>query len=319
MSSIDAYAIYLKKLVPEAIIRIGHGQMDRDALEKTMHDFYAGEFNVLLCTTIIESGIDIPTANTMIIDRADRLGLAQLYQIRGRVGRSSQNAYAYLMIPGEDAISKDAIKRLQTLKQFTELGSGLKISLHDLEIRGAGNLLGAKQSGHIAAIGFEFYTQLLEREVRRLKGEKVEEDFEPEIQSSRPAFIPDDYVIDQPLRLQLYKRMSSCKTQDELSELRGEIMDRFGPLPPTVENLVEIISLKIVARQLKIPSIRLHGFSPLIDFSDQSRLNIDRLMKMMKENKSIALTPDQKLQIRFESQVDVFEETKKLLMDLSAI
>ncbi|MCB0326335.1 MAG: transcription-repair coupling factor [Bdellovibrionales bacterium] len=318
VSSIEAYRIYLQKLVPEASIKVGHGQMDKKQLEQTMHEFYDRQFDVLLCTTIIESGIDIPSANTMIIHRADRLGLAQLYQIRGRVGRADQNAFAYLLIPGEDLISKDASKRLKTLRQFTELGSGLKIALHDLEIRGAGNLLGAKQSGHIAAIGFEFYTQLLEREVRRLKGEKVEQDFEPEIQSSRPAYIPDNYISDQPLRLATYKKLSSCKTQEELSELREELTDRFGSVPPTLENLFEIISLKIVARDLKIQSIRLNQFSPIIEISDQSSINLDRLLKMMKENKLIRFTQDQKLSIEFDSQVDVFEETKKLLKQLAA-
>ena len=231
-----------------------------------MLGFIHHEFDILLSTTIVESGLDIPNANTILINRADCFGLAQLYQLRGRVGRSPRSAYAYLLIPGEDIIGRDALKRLKALKRFTELGSGLKIAMHDLEIRGAGNLLGSQQSGHIVDVGFELYTQLLEREVRRLKGEEqVKEEIEPEIQTSLPSYIPEEYVRAPQERMVLYKRLSGAKTEEEKEQLRLELLDRFGPLPPSVENLLELIELKILARNCGVSSLKLNLHQPSID------------------------------------------------------
>ena len=317
VESIYTMKTYLSKVVPEARIHVAHGQMNQHELEKTMLGFLNHDFDVLLCTTIIESGLDIPNANTLIVNRADTFGLSQLYQIRGRVGRSHKEAYAYFMVPDRDRMSRDAVKRLKVLKQFTELGSGLKISLHDLEIRGAGNLLGSKQSGQISNVGFELYSQLLEREIRKLKGENVKEDIEPEIQVNIAAFIPDDYIFEQSERLRFYKRLSGCKDDQELITIKNTLLDRFGPLPPTVENLFDVVDLKMAARESGVISIKIGGYSPVIEFSDRAPINVDRLLAMAKKNRNIRLTPDQKLVINFDSDVEPMEETKKILRELT--
>ena len=317
VETIHAMQSHLRALVPEAKIETAHGQMLEKDLENAMYRFLAKEFNVLLCTTIIESGLDISCANTILINRADTFGLAQLYQLRGRVGRSDRSAYAYLLIPGEEIISRDALKRLKVLKRFTELGSGLKIALHDLEIRGAGNLLGASQSGHIAAIGFELYTQLLEREVRRLKGEEVKEEIEPEIQCHIPAYIPEDYVADTHERLLLYKRLSGAKSVEELNALREEMVDRFGPLTPTIQNLLELVDLKVVAQQRGVAILRLSGERPSIEFTDQAQVDINKLLNLIKKDKRISLRPDNRLMITLDEQSDLLTETKKILLALN--
>ena len=316
VETIDAIHEYLNKLVPEARIIIAHGQMTERELEKRMLTFLNKECDVLLATTIVESGLDIPEANTILINRADMFGLAQLYQLRGRVGRSDRSAYCYLLIPGEEIISSDALKRLKALQQFTELGSGLKIAMHDLEIRGAGNLLGKSQSGHIANVGFEMYTQLLEREVRKLKGEKVEEEIEPEIQTSMPAYMPSEYLTDSKERLIMYKRLSGAKDQAELENLQNEIQDRFGSPPQVVQNLYEVIELKILARNAGVKMLRLSTDKPMIEFVDNAPVNIDKLLQLVQKNKDIQLRPDQKLTLDLQSPNDVFAETKSVLEKL---
>jgi transcription-repair coupling factor (superfamily II helicase) len=235
----------LEKLVPEAGIRIGHGQMPERELEQVMLDFYHRRFNILLCTTIVESGIDVPTANTIIINRADRFGLAQLHQLRGRVGRSHHRAYAYLLAPPKAEMTGDAVKRLEAIDSLEDLGSGFTLATHDLEIRGAGELLGDTQSGQIQEIGFSLYTELLGRAVESLrKGE--EPDLEAplhagvDINLHIAALLPDDYVPDVHLRLILYKRISAAESSDELRELQVELIDRFGLLPEAAKNLMRI-------------------------------------------------------------------------------
>jgi transcription-repair coupling factor (superfamily II helicase) len=316
VESIYTMKQYIEKIVPEARIRVGHGQMNQQELEKTMLGFLNHEFDVLLCTTIIESGMDIPNANTLLVNRADTFGLSQLYQIRGRVGRSHKEAYAYFMVPDRDRMSRDAVKRLKILKQFTDLGSGLKISLHDMEIRGAGNLLGSKQSGQISTVGFELYSQLLEREIRKLKGEKVKDEIEPEIQVNIAAYIPDTFIPEQTERLRFYKRLSGCKNEEEMTQLKNEMIDRFGALPPVVENLLEVVDLKMVARECGVTTLKISGFSPVIEFSDQAPINIDRLLAMAKKNPNVRMTPDHKLHLGFESDIDPIQETKKILASL---
>ncbi len=316
VESIYTMKQYIEKIVPEVRIRVAHGQMNLHELEKTMLAFLNHEFDLLLCTTIIESGIDVPNANTLIVNRADTFGLSQLYQIRGRVGRSHQEAFSYFMVPDRDRMSRDAVKRLKVLKQFTDLGSGLKISLHDLEIRGAGNLLGSKQSGQISTVGFELYSQLLEREIRKLKGEKVQEEVEPEIQVNIAAYIPDDYIDEQSERLRFYKRLSGCKNEEEMNLIKSEMIDRFGPLPPVVENLIEVVDLKMVSRECGVISLKISGFSPVIEFGDHAPINVDKLLAMAKKNPAVRFTPDQKLIIGFDSQLDPLQETKKILASL---
>jgi len=250
----------LIKLVPEANIRIGHGQMPERELEQVMLDFYHRRFNVLLCTTIVESGIDVPTANTIIINRADRFGLAQLHQLRGRVGRSHHRAFAYLLAPPRAVMTADAIKRLEAIDSLEDLGSGFTLATHDLEIRGAGELLGDTQSGQIQEIGFSLYTELLGRAVESLKSGKQADLDRPlnsgvEINLHVPALLPEDYVPDVHLRLILYKRIASASNKDELRELQVELIDRFGLLPPAAKNFLRLAELKVLASALGISKI----------------------------------------------------------------
>jgi transcription-repair coupling factor (superfamily II helicase) len=255
VESIHAVGRRLKQIVPEARISVAHGQQSEAALEKVMVDFYLKKVDVLLCTTIIESGLDVPSANTIIIDRADTLGLAQLYQLRGRVGRDKYRAFAYLLVPADGGMSEVARKRLQVIAELTELGSGFKIAARDLEIRGAGNLLGAEQSGHIAAVGFDLYTQLIQETVRELKGESTEVEVEPTIRLRAEGFIPESYVPDPALRLNLYKRLAALRETRQLADFADELADRFGPVPPETGWLLQVMELKFQARALRIQEI----------------------------------------------------------------
>ncbi|GAB2544139.1 transcription-repair coupling factor [Rhodanobacter koreensis] len=257
VESIERTVRELEELVPEARIRIAHGQMPERELEGVMADFHRQRFNVLVCTTIIETGIDIPTANTIIIDRADRFGLAQLHQLRGRVGRSHHRAYAYLVVPDRKSITADAQKRLEALASLEELGAGFTLATHDLEIRGAGELLGDEQSGQIQEIGFGLYTELLDRAVRALKSGKIPDfdlssEHETEVELHLPALIPDDYLPDVHARLTLYKRIASARSEDDLRDLQVEMIDRFGLLPESAKQLFAVASLKLMATPLGI-------------------------------------------------------------------
>ena len=257
VESIERTVRELEELVPEARIRIAHGQMPERELEGVMADFHRQRFNVLVCTTIIETGIDIPTANTIIINRADRFGLAQLHQLRGRVGRSHHRAYAYLVVPDRKSITADAQKRLEALASLEELGAGFTLATHDLEIRGAGELLGDEQSGQIQEIGFGLYTELLDRAVRALKSGKIPDfdlssEHETEVELHLPALIPDDYLGDVHARLTLYKRIASARDEGELRDLQVEMIDRFGLLPDPTKQLFAVASLKLMATPLGI-------------------------------------------------------------------
>ncbi len=266
----DIYKIadYLTRLLPSLKIAVAHGRMDEKELERVMFAFYGHKTDVLVATAIIGSGLDIPTANTIIINRADTMGLADLYQLRGRVGRGNARAYAYFLVPGEDTITEKAKKRLQAIQDMSYLGAGFRLALKDLEIRGAGNLLGAEQSGHIHAVGFDLYMEMLEKAVAELKGLKIEEEFDSSIRLKVNAFIPEAYIDDITLRLSLYRRIASAKTQDSLKAIESEIEDRFGKIPEEIKNLTGIMSLKIIARQLHVTKIQdIHGrvsitFSP---------------------------------------------------------
>jgi transcription-repair coupling factor (superfamily II helicase) len=256
VSSMDGMAAKLKKLVPEARIGIGHGQMDGKTLEKTMLQFMNHEFDVLLCSTIIESGIDIQNVNTVIIDEADRFGLSQLYQLRGRVGRGPVRAYAYLFYHPEKILSTTALDRLKAIQEFTALGSGYKLAMRDLEIRGSGNLLGAEQSGHMMSIGFDLYTELLEEAVRAYKGIIEPTPRQVEIDLKTDSYIPSSYVEDERQRIALYRRLNLLNNMSELSEIKLEIKDRFGALPIQLKNLLEVIDLKVKAQEKGIKSIK---------------------------------------------------------------
>ncbi len=242
---IEHVAANLRDLVPEARIAIAHGQMDEGTLERVVIDFWEGRFDVLVCTTIIESGIDMPTVNTLVVDRADLLGLGQLHQLRGRVGRAGQRAYAYLLHPRDRVLSEEAYERLKTIGEATELGSGFRIAMRDLEIRGAGNLLGTGQSGHIAAVGYDLYCQMVTEAVGELRGEKPVEAVEIAIEVPGDAHLPDDYVLKETNRLEAYRRLASIETLDQLDDVRAEWLDRFGPIPPQAEALLQVGRLRV--------------------------------------------------------------------------
>lgn len=260
VEDLDRVASELRELVPYASIGIAHAQMADSVLEKAMLDFYGKRTNVLVCTTLIESGLDIPSANTLIVDRADILGLSQLYQIRGRVGRSQVRAYAYFMVPDQGRLSEDASRRLEVIQRFVDLGSGFHVASHDLDLRGGGDLLGARQTGHIAAIGFETYLELLQSAVHEVRGEAAAARpaaRDPEIRCQFPAFLPDGYVTDSNQRLVLYRRLAASTTPDELSQVEAEIIDRFGPPPPEAKNLVWVIRFKQLLRDRGVESLTL--------------------------------------------------------------
>ena len=247
VQSIDRMYSELQELVPEARIAIGHGEMDETVLERTMLDFYNGEFDILLCTTIIETGMDIPNVNTLIVYDADHLGLAQLYQLRGRVGRTNRVAYAYFTHRKDKILSEDAEKRLQAIKEFTELGSGIKIAMRDLEIRGAGNILGPEQHGFITSVGFEMYCRLLEESIRELKGEVEQTPPEPVMDLEVDAYIPDEYVPDPKQKVELYQRIIELGSLEDCGDLEEDIQDRFVDLPTPVRNLLQVARAKILA------------------------------------------------------------------------
>ncbi len=259
VQTIDAMAAQLRQIVPEATIAVGHGQMAEKELEQVMLDFVGGKTNLLLASTIIENGLDIPRANTMIINHADHFGLSQLYQLRGRVGRSDRRAYAYLLIPGEAALTREARERLRILQELTELGAGFRIASHDLELRGAGDLLGGKQSGPIAAIGFEMYNELLEETIDRLRGNERQERIDPEIRLGLSAFLPESYVPDPNQRLQFYQRMAAADTDDQLFDLVDELRDRFGELPVAAETLIGSMRIRILLKRLWIELLEYDG------------------------------------------------------------
>ena len=289
VETIDRIARDLAEIVPEASIQVGHGQMRERDLEQVMLDFYHKDFNLLVCTTIIESGIDVPTANTILINRADRLGLAQLHQLRGRVGRSHHRAYAYLMAPPRRSMTADAIKRLEAIESLEELGSGFTLATHDLEIRGAGELLGEEQSGQIQEIGFTLYTELLERTVQALKAGRDPEldrplDHGAEIDLHIPALIPDDYLPDVHSRLIQYKRIASAKDNAELHELQVEMIDRFGLLPDPLKNLFTITELKLKAMPLGIRKIEAGNSGGRFLFGAQTRVDPARIVTLIQSD-----------------------------------
>jgi transcription-repair coupling factor (superfamily II helicase) len=286
VESIEKMAQDLAVIVPEAQIAVAHGQMRERDLEKIMLDFYHRRFNLLVCSTIIESGIDVPTANTIIINRADRLGLAQLHQLRGRVGRSHHRAYAYLVTPPRRALSADAEKRLAAVESMEELGAGFTLATHDLEIRGAGELLGEDQSGQIHEIGFSLYTDLLERAVRALKEGRTPELDQPlhqgpEIDLLLPALIPDDYIPDVHTRLVLYKRISGAENDQELRELQVEMIDRFGLLPQPAKYLFRVTALKLQAGPMGIRKIELGKQDGRILFDEQPDIDTGKLIELI--------------------------------------
>ena len=286
VETMERTGAWLQQIVPEARVVMAHGQMDAKPLEAVMLKFFRREADVLVASAIIQSGIDVPHANTIIVNRADTFGLAQLYQLRGRVGRSGDQAYAYFLVPDEGRLTDDAQKRLTAIQQFTELGSGFRIAAADLEIRGAGNLLGKQQSGHIAAIGLDLYMQMVEQAVQRLKGQIVEEEPDPTLRLNVSAFIPEDYVADPHHRLSLYKRLSSSTQVGDLALLHGEIQDRFGPPPEPVERLFEVMQIRLQAKALRLVSIELKAGAVAVTLDGKSRVPQTAIQQLMDRYKT---------------------------------
>ena len=279
---ISEEAFRIQKLVPEANVTYAHGQMSERELERIMGEFIEGEIDVLVCTTIIETGMDISNANTIIIQDADRMGLSQLYQLRGRVGRSNRIAYAYLLYRRDKILREEAEKRLQTIREFTEFGSGFKIAMRDLEIRGAGNLLGAEQHGHMEAVGYDMYCRLLEEEVQNLKGEAPrEESFETSIDLNISAFIPDFYIKNQEQRMELYKKIAGIRNMDEYYDMQEELEDRYGDLPKAVQLLLEVVLVKAEAHEMGIVSITQKHGNLLLEFRPEPNIDVGRLMQLI--------------------------------------
>jgi len=321
VETIEIRARRLRELIPEAYVAVAHGQMHEHDLERVMGDFFAKKVNVLVCSAIIESGLDIPNANTIIIDRADHFGLAQLYQLRGRVGRSHERAYAYLMIPGEQLISRDAQLRLRALQELDDLGGGFKLAAHDLEIRGAGNLLGKQQSGQIAAVGFELYQQMMDEAVRELRGEHVQADVEPEIQLGIPAFIPETYMPDENQRLVFYRRLAGIKGQADLDEIATELRDRYGPLPPLVDSLLRIMDLRRSLKDHMIARAALRAGAVMLQFHPEAPVDVDRLAAFVQAAKGrLKLSADAQLSFTPQSRDwdGLVAETKAVLQELRA-
>ncbi len=277
VQTIDMAAARLRELVPEARIAIAHGQMDEGTLEQVVVDFWEGRYDVLVCTTIIESGIDMPTVNTLVVERADLLGLGQMHQLRGRVGRSGSRAYAYLFHPAEARLTEEAYERLKTIGETTDLGSGFKIAMRDLEIRGAGNLLGEAQSGHIAAVGYDLYCQMVTEAVGEMKGEPVKEPSEVKLDVPTDAFLPKDYVEKEELRLEAYRRLASVTTAAEVDDIRAEWEDRYGPVPDAAQALLDVGALRAECHRLGLRDLQVQShqarLSPIeLKTSEEMRL-----------------------------------------------
>jgi transcription-repair coupling factor (superfamily II helicase) len=316
----------LQELIPEARLGVAHGQMPERELERVMADFHRQRFNVLVCTTIIETGIDIPTANTIIINRADRFGLAQLHQLRGRVGRSHHRAYAYLVVPDRKAMTADAEKRLEALASLEELGAGFTLATHDLEIRGAGELLGDEQSGQIQEIGFGLYTELLERAVRALKSGRVPDfdltsEHETEVELHLPALIPDDYLPDVHTRLTLYKRIASARNEDHLRDLQVEMIDRFGLLPDAAKQLFGVAGLKLMATPLGIRKLDFGANGGRITFRDKPEVDPMAIIRLIQSQPRIyKLDGQDKLKVNLElpGATERLRSAQEVLVSLGA-
>jgi transcription-repair coupling factor (superfamily II helicase) len=270
IETIVGMADHLRRIVPRARIAVAHGQMREHELEAIMHRFVSGEIDVLVSTLIVESGLDVPNANTMFVNRADHLGLAQLYQLRGRVGRSHRRAYCYLLV-NDTAVDPEAERRLQVLEHHTELGAGYKIALKDMEMRGAGNLLGAEQSGHVHAVGFDLYLRMLEETVQRLtRGDSAPRLQPADVSMDLPAYLPDDYLESQEAKLDVYKRLARFDTAEEIEALRAELRDRFGALPAPADAMLSLALLRVVGGALGIEGILVRGEEARITFRDSA-------------------------------------------------
>lgn len=322
IESLAERAARIQELVPEARIAMAHGQMNEGTLERVMADFVAGRFDVLCSTAIVESGLDIPRANTIIIDRADSYGLSQLYQLRGRVGRSRERAYCYLVAPPPSAMSDEARQRIAALERFTELGSGFKVASLDLELRGAGDVLGAEQSGTVSAVGFDLFLKMLEEAIAELRGTPMAHDVDPELNLETPLLLPDDYIDDVGVRLSLYKRFASAESEPHVEAIAEEMEDRFGPAPDAARTFVRAMALKPELRRLRVLGCEASRTRVTLHLADDAPLDLARLVALVtKDKRRFKLTPDRKLSVRFDEQAegDAIDRVQGLLAELAPL
>ena len=319
VESIETIAALVKRLVPQTRMAVGHGQMNEKEMERVMLDFIAYKYDVLVATTIIENGIDIPRANTIIINRADNYGLSQLYQLRGRVGRSNRRAYAYLLIPAEQELSPIARRRLAAIREFSDLGAGFRIAALDLELRGAGNLLGGEQSGHMDALGFDLYTQMLERTVAELRGEQVEDEPTVSINLGVDVAIPESYIADMGQRLRSYKRVSSARDEEALSSIRAETEDRYGRIPEPVEDLFNYARLRQAAELVGVISIDRTREGIAIKLAEKARVAPEKLMELIgaREGANFAPSGVLRLELNEEEKDEVLSVARRVLLQIS--
>ena len=319
VDSIYEIAAKIQELVPQARVVVGHGQMSEGELEKVMLAFMRHEFDVLVATTIIENGLDIPLCNTMIVNRADRHGLSELYQLRGRVGRSNRRAYAYLLVPQDVELTPVARRRLAALKEFSDLGAGFKIAALDLELRGAGNLLGGEQSGHIDAVGFELYTSMLERTIKEMKGEMLPTETETQLNLGLNIRIPNEYVPEENQRLRMYKRVAGVESEQQLADVRTEMLDRYGPLPTAVETLFRYAELKLISQRLGVASVDRKRDQIAIKFTEAAPIDGERLARFVSSERGAQFTPAGVLKFNVKSTAadSVLGRVRELLLALS--
>ncbi len=320
VETIDTVAALVKRLVPQARVSVGHGQMNEKEMEEVMLDFMAYKFDVLVATTIIENGIDIPRANTIIINRADHYGLAQLYQLRGRVGRSNRRAYAYLLIPSEQELTPIARRRLAAIREFSDLGAGFRVAALDLELRGAGNLLGGQQSGHMDALGFDLYTQMLERTVAELRGEDVTDETSVSLSLGVDVAISEDYIADMGQRLRTYKRIASARDDETLAQIRAEVEDRYGRLPASVENLLAYARLRRTAEQTGVISLDRTPNGIAIKLGERARVAPEKLLALIGTRTGATFTPGGVLRVELsaDEQDNLIETARGLLLGIRA-
>ena len=309
IESIASIADLLTRLVPEARVGVAHGQSSEAALERCMIDFVTHKADVLLATTIIENGLDIPNANTIVVNHAEKYGLAQLYQLRGRVGRSSRRAYAYLVVPPASNLSAIARKRLAAIKEFSDLGSGFRVAALDLEIRGAGNLLGAEQSGHIEAVGFDMYVKLLDQAVRELKGEDTQDEARAAVNLKVDLRIDEQYIPDMNQRLAVYRRVAAARTESELERVLDEMSDRYGPSPPSLLNLAEYGRIRLMADRLGVEAIDRERHILVLRFRSEARVDPARLIRFVQERPDVMLIPPAVLRVNLRQPFSSRPET----------
>lgn len=315
VSNIDEIANHVAALVPEANVAFAHGQMREHQLERIMLDFVNGDIDVLVSTTIIETGLDIPNANTMIIHDADRLGLSQLYQIRGRIGRSSRTSFAFLMYKRDKMLKEEAEKRLQAIREFTELGSGIKIAMRDLELRGAGNILGAEQHGHMEAVGYDLYCKMLNEAVTLLKGERTEEEtFDSTVDCDIDAFIPDTYIRNEYQKLDIYKRISAIENADEYMDMQDELYDRFGDIPKPVENLLQVAELKAMAHRAYVTEVDINRQEIRFEMYQKAKLDVSRIPALIEEYKNaLRFIPGEKPFMLYQDKRNKNKDCEKMM------